>query len=53
MVNMNGISGYAERVKEERVIMSSSSGGIFDFILNQGGAVACSLYAYKKYETSF
>ena len=48
---------YAARAKDQRVLEKSTSGGMFvpisNYILEQGGAVACCIYDYKDNQLNF
>ena len=48
---------YAGRIKDRDLLNRSSSGGAFiaisNYFLNNGDAVVCAIYNYKKHETEF
>lgn len=54
---MDHIKVYAARIREPGDLMNSSSGGVFtalsDVILENGGAVAASVYDYESHQTVF
>lgn len=53
VINLTATTVYAGRIKDDTVLMKSSSGGAFtaisDFFLNRGNAVATSVYNYENH----